>query len=361
MEFTGIVSKEPASPHLNIVSFKPCSICRCCAKKIQAIWEAFKIIWIIIKQRFSCSPYEIRALDLNRISPEMQQKLKDFERSFDYPLGGGKRFRIIHGKGGDYFGFVRRIGSPKFYVAINKKERRITKQVTVDGRQVNKEVVLKAGEIAGVGCGILSEINQGGGKTLKAWYICDLKVKEEYRGDHIPIRIFQKGFWRFFQCSRGYAICMNPADGSVPKAAHIWQQHGALSSKTLPLNLYNLSAKDIRASRKRLEEACKGPIYFKSMKGIKEFEIFQERNPEKAEEWRMLHIQHGPKGEKEVSPSVSVDPKSGHDHLIAAVAGSALDRVLASIKNIKKFSSATVVYRGLDPSVLENNILTNEI
>lgn len=355
------IDPNSANPHVGPT--RSCSICTSLAKVARTVGEACKVIWIILKQWFSFSPYEIRELDLDRISPEMQQKLKGFERNFDYPLGDGKRFRILHGKGeGDYFGFVRRLGTPKFYIAINKKDREVTRQAAVDGQLVERKVVLKAGEIAGVGCGILREMSQpGGSKPLKAWYICDLKVKDDYRGEHIPIRLFQKGFWRFFQCSRGYAICMNPGDGSVPRAAHIWQQHGALSSNTLGLNLYNIQAEHFAAVRARIEEACHGQITFKSMAGIKEFEIFQEANPEQVEEWRILHIQHGAKGEKELSPTVSTDPKPLHDHLIATVEGSALDQALAKMENIQKFSSATIVYRGLDPAIFENTILTNEI
>lgn len=353
---------ELNSADSNESASRSCSICNTLAKIIKSVCEVCKVIWIVIKQWFSCSPYEIKELDLDHISPEMQQKLKEFERSFDYPLGDGKRFHILHGKGdGDYFGFVKSLGTPKFYVAINKEEREITRQIKVDGLLVERKVILKAGEIAGVVCGILREMDQPGDKPLKAWYICDLKVKDEYRGDHIPIRLFQKGFWRYFQCSRGYAICMNPGDGTVPKAARIWKQHGALSSNTLSLNLYNIKAEHFAESRARIEKACQGPITFKSMAGIKEFEIFHESNPAKTEEWRILHIQHGLNGERELSATVSTDPKPGYDHLIAAVENSSLDQALASIEHIQKFSSATIVYRGLDPAIFENNILTNEI
>jgi hypothetical protein len=354
---------EPNSANFLAATSRPYSICSPLTKVVRSVFEACKVIWIVIKQWFSCSSYEIKELDLNRISPAMQQKLKDFERSFDYPLGEGKRFRILHGKGqGDYFGFVRRLGSPKFYIAINKKDRVVTRQVTVDGRTAEKRFVLKASEIAGVGCAVLRELNQPGrSNPLKAWYICDLKIKEEYRGEHIPIRLIQSGFWRFFQCSRGYGICMNPGDGSAPRVAQIWQRHGALNSNTLGLNLYNIKAEHFTGTRRRLEQACQGSITFKSMASIKEFEIFQEANPAQTEEWRILHVQHGPKGEKELSPTVSTHPKSGHDHLIAAVEGSALDRALASTENIQKFSSATILYRGLDPHIFENTILTNEI
>lgn len=343
-------------------SSRSCSICDTIANIALAVWEAFKVIWIIIKQWFSCTPYEIKELDLDNISPEMQQKLKDFERSFDYPLGDGKKFRILHGKGeGDYFGFVRSLGSPKFYIAINKEDREVIRKTNVDGQLIEQKVIVKAGEIAGVACGVLRNMNQSDGTSLEAWYICDLKVKDAYRGDHIPIRLFQRGFWRYFQCSRGYAISMNPGDGSVPKAARLWQKHSNLSSNTLGLNLYNIKEEHFAASRTKIERACHGPITFKSMAGIKEFEIFHEKDPASTEEWRILHVQHGTQGEKKLSVTVSAEPKPRHDHLIAAVEGSTLDKALASIENIQKFSSATLVYRGLDPTIFENNILTNEI
>lgn len=334
------------SPHssFSAISFR---------KGVRAVAEVCKVIWIIIKQWFSFSPYEIKELDLDHITPEMQEKLKDFESEFDYPLGEGKRFRIVHGKGGgDYFGFVKRLGIPKFYIAIHKKEREVTREEVVDGQVIRNKVLLKKGEIAGVVSAVLREIHQ-----LKAWYICDLKVKKQYRGEHIPIRLFQKGFWRFFQCSKGYAICMNPGGGETPRAAHIWQQHGVLSSDTIGLNLYNIKAEDFSVAKKSIEKACEGPVAFKSMAGIKEFEIFQEGHRGTTEEWRILHIQHGPKGD----PTVLKDPQPGHDHLIAAVEGTKLDQELNMIKNIPKFSTATIIYRGLDPAIFEHIILTNEI
>lgn len=328
-------------------------------KKVQVIWEACQVLWLLFKQWISVSPYEIRELDLNTLSVDMQKQLKEFEREFSYPLGEQKRFRIVHGKGeGDYFGFFKAMGTPKFYVAIHRKERRIVKRVQVQGQWQSKEVVLKAGEIAGVGCAVLRNIPLPNGKSFKAWYLCDFKTKEAYRGEHILLRLFQKGFWRFFQCSKGYAICMNPADGSVPKAAQIWQKHGVLSSGSVPLNLYQFKAEDLTAARPALEEACQGKIAFKSMSGLKDFNIFSENAPEETTPWKLLHIQHQ---EAAQGPSVLPDPLPEHDHLIAAIEGSALDQSLAKVPNIQKFSSATLLYRGFDPQLLERRIFTNEI
>lgn len=309
--------------------------------------EICAVIWTVVKQWFSFSPYEVKELDLSRVSLPLQHQLKNFERAFDYPLGEGKRFRIIHGKGDrDYFGFIKSMGIPKVYVAVNKKERRYFKD--------QKEVVLKAGEIAGVISGVLKKVG-----SKKGWYLCDLKVKEEYRGEHIPILLFQRAFWRFFQCPRGYAICMNPNDGTIPKAAQIWDKHGTLGASKLTLNLYNVKPENDQRVRLELEAACGGALFYKSMKGLKDFEIFSETQPQQTTEWNILHIQHGPHGDR-TSEAVSREPSRGADHLIAAVQGSQLDRTLIHL-GIPQFSSATLIQYGLDPSDFNHTILTNEI
>jgi hypothetical protein len=49
------------------------------------------------------------------------------------------------------------------------------------------------------------------------------------------------GFWRFMQCPRGFAICMNPPEGD-PKAASLFKKHGPISGvDTHILNLYRTS------------------------------------------------------------------------------------------------------------------------
>jgi hypothetical protein len=52
--------------------------------------------------------------------PGLQEELKNFEADFDYPLDGNKRFRIIHGRGGNYFNFVTSMGAPVFYIARHR-------------------------------------------------------------------------------------------------------------------------------------------------------------------------------------------------------------------------------------------------
>src|SRR5271156_4126922 len=110
-----------------------------------------------IVQIFSPSPYQIVQIDPAHPDAAMQQKLKEFERSFEYPLTAEKKFRIVHGKeGGNYFGFVNRLGNGKCYVAINKKDRyRTMTEVDPQGRRTEKRVLCKKGEIAGIFCGAL--------------------------------------------------------------------------------------------------------------------------------------------------------------------------------------------------------------
>ncbi len=340
-----------------------------CIKKIHEICvkilNFFRVIGAMCRQTFGLSDYKIIQIDLHNIAPKMQKKLKEFENSFVYPFDSERCFRIIHGKGEeDYLGFFKRMGDCKFYVAINKKDR--TVQKTINGKETT--VSCKAGEIAAVGCGVLRKIPYKNNKTLKAWYICDLKVAEKFRGEHLPVCIFQKAIWRFFQCSRGYGICMNPSNNSEPQAAKIWKNHGTVKGhNSLTINLYNLSFHQIQEAKDKIEKILGGnQITFKSMKGIKEFEIFSKESPNNKDEWKLLHIQHGPLEEKELSESNMSVPQQGYDHMIAAVEGSDLDEKLKDITftdgtKLSANSTATMIYRGIEPTFFCDKILTNEI
>ena len=89
----------------------------------------------------------------NQVEREIySKKLQNFEKEFTYPLGN-ESFYINHGLEKDYFVFFEKLGKPNIMVLENNNE------------------------IIGLCCAILRNIN---GKNI--WYICDFKIKKEFRG-----------------------------------------------------------------------------------------------------------------------------------------------------------------------------------
>jgi hypothetical protein len=301
--------------------------------------------------------YKINRVYSSATDHELQKQLKDFEAGFDYPLDDSRRFRIMHGKGGDYFSFFTSLGKPVFYTVKNRKDN------TVVQVQEGASIVQKCPkeEMVGVICGIIRKFAIPGGRSERAWYLCDLKIKKELQGQHIPLHIIGRVFWRYFQCLKWYFIAMHPAKGS-PGAVKDFQ-HSVFSraAGSVFVNIYNIGSDVFLRQRNHIENICKGKILFKSMKGKKEFDIFSVEDPESTREWKVLHMQHGPYGEKEASESVFEDPLPGYDNLIAAFENSYLDEGLATIEGIERMGKATLVYHRINLSIFCDTILTNEI
>jgi hypothetical protein len=197
------------------------------------------------------------------------------------------------------------------------------------------------------------------GARIRAWYICDVKVKREHRGQHIPLLMVRRACWRYLQCRRWYFIAMNPPLES-PQTIRI-ARHSIFSmvAQCTPINVYSIGSNTLMEQRALIERACKGRILFKSMKGKKEFDIFP---PENSSEWKILHVQHGPHGDRETSDCVFPDPLPEHNNLIAAFANSTLDTELSSIEGVELIGTASLMYAGFDPSVVfGDTVLTNEI
>lgn len=288
---------------------------------------------------FNLTNYKIECIDVDQISPEFKEKIRQFEAGFTYPFSEQERFRIEHGKGGDYFAFFKSLGKVHYYVATCKKDAMVVRNGVAAQR--------KAGDIAAVGCGILRKVRTKSGKMTSAWYICDLKVGEKYQGEHLPLMLFQKGAWRYFQASRGYGICMSPPNGP-PKAAEIWRNHSPMRGlNTQVLNLYTLSAEQVAAHRADIEKCLNSKFSFASTNGMKDYQIF---GPNGQRAWQLLHLEAGERG---------APPQAGFVHMLSAVNGSAVDE---SLKNIlgPRSSTAEILSFGMD-EVDFNSLTSNQI
>ena len=294
------------------------------------------MLWISIKSALSLSDYKITLLDPNKLPVGFEEKLKAFEASFSYPFSDTQQFRIEHGKLGDYFAFFKQLGKVHYYVATSKR----------------------TGEIAAVGCGVLRTLKRNDGKLTKAWYICDLKVGEKFRGQHIPLMLIQNAAWRIFQCPRGFGICMNPPKGE-PKAAKLWRSHGPISGSTQTMNLYTLTGEEVLLHSTKIEMLLRDKGYlgqgqhliFKSTDGMKDYQIFGE-DPKSTNPWLLAHAQPGPK--------TSFIPEPGKTYMITAMDGTPLDRQLNALFDKKASSTAQVVSYGMK-KVNFNFLTSNQI
>ena len=119
----------------------------------------------------------------DRVPAEWTECLAEFERSFFYPLGPGRRFRISHG--GDALGFFRAIGPAARFV-----DRR-------------------GGELAGtIAAARRAVVGPDGSETASA-YFGDLKVAPGARGGGTLARLLKSARdWASTGASAGYCVVM---------------------------------------------------------------------------------------------------------------------------------------------------------
>lgn len=91
-------------------------------------------------------------------TPELGAALAEFERSFLYPLGPNQKFRISHGQ--EYLPFFRAMGDVTLLVAEH------------EGRVLGTVVLVRR---------IVRIRSQSGTREVPAYYLCDLKLRPEWR------------------------------------------------------------------------------------------------------------------------------------------------------------------------------------
>ncbi len=312
-----------------------------------------KLIFNFVIGLFSSSPFDITLIDPNTLSQEATLELKNFEASFSYPFSNTEEFKIQHGKDGNYFAFFERLGKPYYYMARNKENKKFTK--TVDNETVTLEH--KRGELAAVGCGILRKLKTYNGTSINAWYICDLKVNTSYQGEHLPLIMTQKALVpRFVQCPRGFGICMNPPSGE-PKAAGIFKKHGPIPGlDTQTLNLYTLSAQDVKKHQASIEDCLKKHGYlnetmqinFVSTNGAKDYIIF-DKSGNNQRPWHLFHMN--------VDTTRTTEYHHDGCYMISSVDTTPLDTELKSIIGSPS-STAQIVSFGMKD--VDFNFLTSD-
>ncbi len=312
----------------------------------------FKLLAAAFFGLFPNNGFEIRQVPTDNLSPEVITQLQQFEKTFAYPFSDQEEFTIQHGLKGDYFAFFKQLGKPYYYVATAKQENTITKKI----HEQEVTVQQMPGEIAAVGCCVLRILKDKDNRPLRAWYMCDLKVNEKYQGEHLPTTMAHKnGLVRFIQCPRGFAICMNPADGD-PRAASIFKKHGKIAGmKTETLNLYNLSYEQALEHKSALEKSYKRLGYLNenasigmvSTSGTKDYVIKNKLTGE-TRPWKLLHIKPG---------VATYAPQEGATHMVCAVEGTPLDSDFRALLG-NPSSTAQIVSYGMD--TVDFNCLTSD-
>lgn len=246
-----------------------------------------------------------------RVTAENVSQFRDgivaLESLASYPLGSDF-FRIDHGK--DYFSFFNRMGMLRYYVMLHNL------RVVAVAAAVLRSLPLTTGVSAN-----------------KAWYLCDLKVHPDFRGQTIPQKIFGAVcIPNYLRCRRGFALSMNPADGSPNRIVALMAHFRWLPFELVgQLSLFSLSFQQLQEHRKRIEIHF-GPVSLLSLAGKKDLILQSTGKP-----MGLLHLQHGPCGQ----PGNS-DPTPGFTHMFCVPDQHPLRQELAAA-NIHPDSTVSVL------------------
>ncbi len=244
----------------------------------------------------------IEVITLDEKSKKFYAKqIQELENLADYPFGD-EFFKINHGT--NYFSFFDRLGDMTFRVALHQ----------------NKVVACAAGIVRTL---LLN------GKTIKAWYLCDLKVHPDYLGQKIPSKIFKKNLiTNYLKCGRAYAISMNPRIGENRVVRLLKKFSWLPFNLSTKINFYNLPYQELLQfiENNNLDSQC-----FLSLSGIKDLILNSTGKPIK-----LLHFQS-----RQLIDTVYIGPTPDHIHMYCAIVGSNLDNLLS--KRFKPAASASVI------------------
>jgi hypothetical protein len=270
----------------------------------------------------------MRLLKLTRRNEvEFGEKVRALESAAVYPLGNDS-FRLDHGA--DYFAFFRRLGELRAYA------------LEIDGR------------IACVASGVLRRMRQADGRTPNVWYLCDLKVDPEFRGHHLPARLFGRVLpLHYLQCARAFAVTMDPGDGSSNRVVSILEQFPWLPLQPVAHLLFYVWSESELSDMAKLLAVELGAWRLRSLAGIKDLILESTRQP-----WPLYHIEgsqcFNAKGGKTVAHAVT-----GAAHMLCVPRGGRLAMRLDA-NGCRSAATATVVAHRMK-DVLWESLASSEI
>ena len=304
---------------------------QCPSISFRRVSTAFRNFQKSIRSAITPSEYKIFCVTSKEISLDLTKRLQEFEQEIYYSYSD-QCFKIEHGKGNakgycSFFDMLSESGSVYFYIAQCKKDKKVTR--IVKGEE--KVFFRKKGEIAAVGCCVLRILKTHNGNPTKTWYVCDLKVGENHRGEHLPTTLIKKGAWRILQCRRGFGVCIDELDGKMSKSARISMQRSFFSGllEATPFNQYKLSAQQVQDHYKVIQEKfCENSfmkkeyLSFVSNKGLKDYQVVNRKTGVS----RPMKLLHAKPSSKEQNM-----PQKGYNHVFSTVKGSSLDTTLQKI------------------------------
>jgi len=229
-------------------------------------------------------------------------KLKKFEHELSnyYPLGRD-HFRIDHGL--NYFSFFTRLGSVNYIMALNK------------------------GEIIASCCAILRQIN-----GEKIWYLCDLKVHPNYRGNKMSIRMLLKYVYKLKHSRKVYGISMN--NSKKNRMLNLANKNSLLKFKSdLILMIYSLNYDQMLKALPLIKFYLYPRASFISLRGKKDLILKSTQKP-----MRLLHLHN---------KNIGINPQKGYTHMFCCLKNSKLYNELNKI-NITTNISANIIHHGMD-------------
>ena len=241
-----------------------------------------------------------------------QDRIAGLQSHFSSPMGDDY-FYFDHGS--DYFSWFRSMGKLYYFV------------------------VLEGETVVAVAASTIRQLTSPSGeKSDPFFYLCDLKVLPSHQGQKIPEKMFTNRFpHHYFRCPRGYAISIDPVDGSDNSIVKMLDNFPfipfTLASR---LGIIALDA-ELMEEVDPILRRHRGPVYYNSLAGVRDMILHSTGQPLPA-----LHAQFGP-----FSQQGYEDPVEGHVHMFCAPLDDPLMRDL-EIRGIRPTATASVVHHRMD-------------
>jgi len=237
------------------------------------------IIIYLIYRRYTRNIVEIT--EHNR--DQYHQQIKDFEKKMQcwYDLGEDEQFKLDHGQ--NYYKFFDRQGKLHLFVYLDRNQ------------------------VVGTCGAVLREID-----NQKIWYLCDLKVLPEKRGNHTTTRMFFKGLSKIFHSRKAY--CVNMGDGRTITKINQYIPFFKIDDQK-KLYIYTIDSKTMTKVRKTIENQWQTPISFLSLRGIKDLILKSTDQPKK-----LYHVNRNNKYQTDI-----VD---GYDYMFCCLEDDSIREVL---------------------------------
>ncbi|XWV24892.1 hypothetical protein QJ856_gp0891 [Tupanvirus deep ocean] len=210
---------------------------------------------------------DIQGEDLELFNPNL--KLFELKMSQTYPLGNDS-FCIDHGS--DYFAFFKRLGNVH-YIIIQDDDTKL---------------------IVGTACAILKECSapknasQAIKKSIQYWYLCDLKIDEQHRGQNLTSKLFMQMFYKFISITkRGYSISMDPNSKQIVHIINNLPKHLPIKFTMKKLLIYSVPV-EIMKVIERFFVCAYDNVSYLSLSGVKDLLLTSTNKP-----MEVYHLQHG--------------------------------------------------------------------